>query len=119
MEDFHPQKPKLIEHKPKGGLSITIFSMVMFVLAFTLLFSDQIIFILFLLAVLLIHELGHYLLMKKFNYKHVRMLFIPLMGLTQTKKASQEKKEQKSIDQIFMNSQSLSTVISLFHSRLI
>ena len=52
MEDFHPQKPKLIEHKPKGGLSITIFSMVMFVLAFTLPFSDQIIFILFLLAVL-------------------------------------------------------------------
>ncbi|MFZ9027635.1 MAG: site-2 protease family protein [Crocinitomicaceae bacterium] len=94
MEDFHPQKPKLIEHKPKGGLSITIFSMVMFVLAFTLLFSDQIIFILFLLAVLLIHELGHYLLMKKFNYKHVRMLFIPLMGaFVQGKKESYSQKE--------------------------
>lgn len=94
MEDFHPQKPKLIEHKPKGGLSITIFSMVMFVLAFTLLFSDQIIFILFLLGVLLIHELGHYLLMKKFNYKHVRMLFIPLMGaFVQGKKESYSQKE--------------------------
>lgn len=94
MEDFHPQKPKLIEHKPKGGLSITIFSMVMFVLAFTLLFSDQIIFILFLLAVLLIHELGHYLLMKRFNYKHVRMLFIPLMGaFVQGKKESYSQKE--------------------------
>lgn len=94
MEDFHPQKPKLIEHKPKGGLSMTIFSMVMFVLAFTLLFSDQIIFILFLLAVLLIHELGHYLLMKRFNYKHVRMLFIPLMGaFVQGKKESYSQKE--------------------------
>lgn len=94
MEDFHPQKPKLIERKPKGGLSITIFSMVMFVLAFTLLFRDQIIFILFLLAVLLIHELGHYLMMKKFNYKHVRMLFIPLMGaFVQGKKDNYSQKE--------------------------
>lgn len=94
MEDFHPQKPKLIEHKPKGGLSITIFSMVMFVLAFTLLFSDQILFIMFLLAVLLIHELGHFLLMKRFNYKHVRMLFIPLMGaFVQGKKESYSQKE--------------------------
>ncbi len=94
MEDFHPQKPKLIERQPKGGLSITIFSMVMFVLAFTLLFSDQIIFILFLLGVLLIHELGHYLFMKKFNYKHVRMLFIPLMGaFVQGKKERYSQKE--------------------------
>ena len=72
MEDFHPQKPKLIEHKPKGGLSITIFSMVMFVLAFTLLFSDQIIFILFLLGVLLIHELGHYIARKQGAKSHAK-----------------------------------------------
>ena len=52
MEDFHPQKPILMEHKPKGGLSVTVFSIVLFVLAFTLLFSDQFVLILFLLGVL-------------------------------------------------------------------
>lgn len=94
MEDFHPQKPELIERKPKTGLSITIFSMVMFVLAFTLLFQDQIVFILFLLAVLLVHELGHFLMMKKFKYKNVRMLFIPLMGaFVQGKKENYSQKE--------------------------
>jgi Zn-dependent protease len=94
MEDLHPQKPKLSEHKPKGGLSMTVFSLVIFVLAFTLLLGDQIIFILFLLSVLLIHELGHFLLMKKFNYKHVRKLFIPLMGaFVQGKKESYSQKE--------------------------
>jgi membrane-associated protease RseP (regulator of RpoE activity) len=30
--------------------------------------------------VLLIHELGHFSMMKLFGYQHVRMLFIPLMG---------------------------------------
>ena len=64
MEDFHPQKPILMEHKPKGGLSVTVFSIVLFVLTFTLLFSDQFVLILFLLGVLLIHELGHFFLMK-------------------------------------------------------
>lgn len=94
MEDFHPQKPILMEHKPKGGLSVTVFSMVLFVLAFTLLFSDQFVLILFLLGVLLIHELGHFFLMKKFNYQHVRMLFIPLMGaFVQGKKDNYSQKE--------------------------
>ena len=94
MEDFHPQKPILMEHKPKGGLSVTVFSIVLFVLAFTLLFSDQFVLILFLLGVLLIHELGHFFLMKKFNYQHVRMLFIPLMGaFVQGKKDNYSQKE--------------------------
>lgn len=94
MEDYHPDKPKLIESKPRGGISMTIFSMVMFVLAFTLLFKDQIFFILFLLAVLIVHELGHYMFMKKFGYKHVRMLFIPLMGaFVQGKKDNYSQKE--------------------------
>jgi len=37
-------------------------------------------FILPLIIVLLIHEMGHFLLMKLFKYDNVRMLFIPLMG---------------------------------------
>ncbi len=78
--DFFPPKPELIEHKPKSGLSLTFFSIVLFVLAFIMLFGDEVNFIIYLLIVLLIHELGHFLTMKMYNYKNVRMLFVPLMG---------------------------------------
>lgn len=78
--DFYPAKPKLIEEKPKGGLSLTIFSMVLFVLVFLLLLGDEVNFIISLLVVLIIHELGHFITMKLFKYKNVRMLFVPLMG---------------------------------------
>lgn len=78
--DFYPQKPELIERESRGNLSSTIFSMVLFVMAFLFIFSDKINFVLLILIVLLIHELGHFLFMKLFNYKNVRMLFIPLMG---------------------------------------
>ncbi len=77
--DFYPNKPELVEEKPKGGISLTIFSMVLFVLVFLLIF-DELNFILSLLLVLLIHELGHFVTMKLFKYKNVRMLFVPLMG---------------------------------------
>ncbi|HIP31340.1 MAG TPA: hypothetical protein EYG86_01115 [Crocinitomicaceae bacterium] len=78
--DFFPEKPELAEQTPKGGLSLTFFSMVLFVLIFLLFFGDEINFIIYLVIVLLIHELGHFLAMKAFKYKNVRMLFIPLMG---------------------------------------
>lgn len=78
--DFYPSKPELIEEKPKGGLSLTIFSMVLFVLVFLLLMGDEVNFIFSLLVVLIIHELGHFISMKAFKYKNVRMLFVPLMG---------------------------------------
>ena len=78
--DFHPEKPELAEQAPKGGLSLTFFSLVLFVLIFLLFFGDEINFIIYLVIVLLIHELGHFLAMKAFKYKNVRMLFVPLMG---------------------------------------
>jgi Zn-dependent protease len=78
--DFYPQKPELVEHKPKTGLSITIFSLVLFVMIFLLIAGDQFIFIFNLVIVLVIHEMGHFVAMKLFKYKNVRMLFVPLMG---------------------------------------
>ena len=78
--DFYPQKPELIEQKTKGKLSTTVLSVVLFVMTFLFLFSEEVDFIFHLLIVLLIHELGHFLLMKLFKYDNVRMLFVPLMG---------------------------------------
>ena len=92
--DFYPQKPELIEHKPKSSISVTIFSLVLFVMAFLLIFRDEINFVIYLVVVLFIHEAGHFIMMKVFKYKDVRMLFVPLMGaFVQGKKNNYSQKQ--------------------------
>lgn len=44
------------------------------------LFDQDIVYVAALLLVLLIHELGHYVMMKIFGYKGVRIYVIPLLG---------------------------------------
>ena len=78
--DFYPEKPILEEVESKGNLPLTIVSMLLFILSFLMMFSEELQFIIHLVIVLVIHELGHFLMMKWFGYKDVRMMFIPLMG---------------------------------------
>lgn len=83
MDEFniYPDKPALEDKKKRpGGLSVTIFSIIVFISSMLWLFSDSLLFILLLVIVLLFHELGHYSFMRLYKYKEVRMLFIPLMG---------------------------------------
>ena len=82
MEDYdiYPAKPHIEKVKIESNWGLTAFSLVLFVGVFLLLFKDEINFVLFLILVLFIHEMGHFTFMKLFNYENVRMLFIPLMG---------------------------------------
>jgi stage IV sporulation protein FB len=82
MEEFdiYPQKPLIEKVKIESNWGLTFFSLVLFVGTFLFLFQDQILFVLFLILVLFIHEIGHFLFMKFYKYENVRMLFIPLMG---------------------------------------
>ncbi len=95
MEDynFNQQKPDLIDEKQNNGLSLTIFSMTLFVLFFIVIIDNDISFVMSILIVLIIHELGHFIAMKLFKYKNVKMLFIPLMGAFV--KGSRKKYSQK------------------------
>ncbi len=92
--DYYPEKPELVEYTPKSSLSLTIFSLVVFIMVFLLFFEDQFLFLLNLLIVLVVHEMGHFIAMKTFKYKNVRMLFIPLMGaFVQGKKSNYSQKQ--------------------------
>ena len=95
MEEFdvYPQKPLIEKVKIESNWGLTFFSLVLFVGTFLFLFKDQLRFVLFLILVLFIHEMGHYIFMKIFNYENVRMLFIPLMGAFV--QGSKEKYSQK------------------------
>jgi len=78
--DYYPQKPELVEKKINKGIGKTIFSILLFIMAFSLIGAGDFQFILFLVIVLLVHELGHFAMMKLFKYKDVQMLFVPFMG---------------------------------------
>lgn len=79
FEPYYPPKPNLVRRERNGHPAITIFSMVLFALTFSFIIDDYV-FIAFLLLVILIHESGHYLTMRLFGYKKLKMLFIPFMG---------------------------------------
>lgn len=81
LNSLYPPKPFLEKEKQRPGhIAVTVFSIILFAIAFLFLFDSQIVFLIELLAVLIVHELGHFLLMKRFGYRNVRMLFVPLMG---------------------------------------
>ncbi len=81
FNSLYPPKP-FLEKEPmkQGHIAVTVFSLILFALSFLLFFDNQIIFLIELIAVLIIHEGGHYLFMKLYGYENVRMLFLPLMG---------------------------------------
>lgn len=82
MENFeteYPRKPVLVRKKSNRHISITLFSIVLFALTFSLITNDYVL-ISIILGVLLLHEGGHFLMMKLFNYEELNMLFIPFFG---------------------------------------
>lgn len=95
FDSLYPPKPFLEKEEQRPGhIAVTVFSMVLFAVTFLFFFDNQIWFVAELIGVLLFHELGHYFMMKRFKYQHVRMLFIPLMGaFVHGKKDSYKQKE--------------------------
>ncbi len=78
--DWYEPKPVLEKVKVRSNWGMTLFSVLLFALSFLYIFSDELDFVFYLVLVLFLHESGHYLMMKQFNYQDLRMLFIPLMG---------------------------------------
>lgn len=78
---LYQQKPVLEnEKKTTRSIGLTFFSLALFILSYTLFIDTDILFISIVVGVLVIHEAGHFLMMKWFGYENVRMLFVPLMG---------------------------------------
>lgn len=78
--DWYVPKPVLEKVKVQSNWGLTLFSVLLFALSFLYIFADELDFVFYLVTVLFLHEMGHYLLMKQFKYEDMRMLFIPLMG---------------------------------------
>ncbi len=79
FEPYYPPKPIIERKDPKRHVSITILSIIVFALTFSIIIDDYVI-ISMLVGVLFFHELGHFLVMKIFGYTNMSMLFIPFIG---------------------------------------
>jgi stage IV sporulation protein FB len=79
-ESYYSEKPILKKEEPRTNGKSTVASLLLFVVSLLLFFGTEYRFMIELLVVLFLHELGHFITMKRFHYKGVRMLFVPLMG---------------------------------------
>ncbi|MGM0479153.1 MAG: site-2 protease family protein [Bacteroidota bacterium] len=79
MITSYPPKPTIEKKASKFHFSVTVLSIIFFALTFSLIVDDYV-FIASILAIVLIHELGHFLCMKFFGYKKVSFIVIPFFG---------------------------------------
>ncbi len=90
------QKPALPQKENKSGMQSTILSLVLFILLFYFFITPDLLLIALIVLVLFIHETGHYLMMKKYKYENVSMVFIPFLGaMVQGKKTEKYSQRER------------------------
>lgn len=74
-----PPKPILVEEN-KNAFTRSLMSLFVYALLFYFLFEQNVAYIAAVLVVIIIHEMGHFLFMKIFNYSNVKIFIVPLLG---------------------------------------
>ena len=72
--------PKPIPAEEEENWTRTVISLLAFIGIFYFILGQDLQRVLNLAFVLFVHEAGHYLAMKRYNYKEVKMFFIPFLG---------------------------------------
>lgn len=75
----YPPKPVVVE-KNQNALTRSVISLLVYALLFYFLFDQNVAYIAAILLVIIIHEMGHFLFMKLFNYSNVKIFIVPLLG---------------------------------------
>ena len=73
-----PKKPAIIP--AKNNLLKTLLSLAVYIGVYYIFFHQNMKWVLFLVLVIIIHELGHFVAMKIFGYNDVKMFFVPFLG---------------------------------------
>lgn len=95
LEPQFPEKPTINEREQ--SLKKSVFSLVVFIAAFYLVFKWDFKYVLVLTVVIFIHELGHLTAMKLFKYKDLSLFFIPLLGALASGQKDEISQKQKVI----------------------
>lgn len=92
----YPPKPVLAEKK-QNAVTRSLISLFIYALFFYFLFDKNLAYIAAILVVIIIHEMGHFLFMKLFNYTNVKIFIVPLLGAFTTGKKQQVSQWQLSL----------------------
>lgn len=92
----YPPKP-IIAEKKQNALRRSLISLFIYALFFYFLFDQNISYIAAILVVIIIHETGHFLFMKLFNYSNVKIFIVPLLGAFTSGKKQQVSQWQLSL----------------------
>ena len=91
-----PPKPVVIE-KNQNALTRSLISLLIYAVLFYFLFNQNITYIAAILLVIIVHEMGHFLFMKLFNYSNVKIFIVPLLGAFTSGKKQQVSQWQLSL----------------------
>lgn len=91
-----PAKPELIERSNSSWMR-SLVSLGLYMILFYILFDQNIAYIAALTLTVIIHEMGHWIAMKVYNYTNVKIFFIPLIGAFTSGKKQEVSQKQLSI----------------------
>jgi Zn-dependent protease len=74
-----PPKPVMVEAKT-NTVTRSLISLFIYGLLFYIVFDQNLAYIAAILMVIIVHESGHFLFMKIFNYSNVKIFIVPLLG---------------------------------------
>lgn len=98
IEDINSQFPsKPIEETKPQTIFQFLISLGLFIGVFMIFFKWNFTYILVLAGIIFIHELGHYLAMRIYNYKDLGIFFVPMMGAFATGTKDQISQKQQVI----------------------
>lgn len=95
LEPQFPDKPTINEKEQ--SIKKSVYSLVVFIAAFYLIFKWDFKYVLILTAVIFIHEFGHFIAMKTFKYKDLSIFFMPLIGALTSGQKDEISQKQKVI----------------------
>src|SRR4051812_36335112 len=83
--------------KKQNAVTRSLLSLFIYALLFYIFFNNNLAYVAAILLVLIIHEMGHFLAMKKFGYSNVKIFIVPLLGAFTTGKKQDVSQRQLSI----------------------
>jgi stage IV sporulation protein FB len=92
----YPPKPIMAE-RSQNALTRSLIGLFVYALLFYFIFDQNLAYIAAILLVIIIHEMGHFVFMRLFNYKNVKIFIVPLLGAFTSGKKQQVSQWQLSL----------------------
>lgn len=75
----YPPKP-IVQERKQNALTRSLLSLLIYAVLFYLFFDQNLTYVAAILLVLIIHEMGHFLMMRRYGYSNVKIFIVPLLG---------------------------------------